>query len=195
MKRRLWLLGLFVIAGISLTVAGFLSSCSRPAAKPTPANTEPRPANTEYEEIKAAIQSADTYSVEHILMKNPKLVEVEDAEENTLLHMAVWKGDIRIVRLFIEYKTDLNAQNKWGFTALHELARKDETNETKDIANLLILYGAKVNLLTGYGNTPLDIAEIKGRTELIRILRSNGGKRNKHSINLPPVPEFARDNF
>ncbi len=167
-------------------------SCSGLNHPQTP-STGNRPAVSEDQEIRTAILTGDVYTVDYLLNKNSELAEIEDADENTLLHYAAWKGDIRIVKLLIEHKADVNAQNKWGFTPLHELARREENNEVRDIGSTLILYGAKVNAVTNYGNTPLDIAEIKGRKELIRIYRQNGGKRSKHALNLPPVPEFARN--
>lgn len=177
---------------IALTVSLLCISCFR-AEQPKPVDTGGKPALTADKEIRTAILAGDVYTVDYLLSKNEELAEIEDSDQNTLLHYAAWKGDIRIVKLLIEHKADVNAQNKWGFTVLHDLARREETNEVRDIASLLIRFGAKVNTVTNYGNTPLDIAEIKGHQELIRVLRQNGGKRSKHSLNLPPVPEFARN--
>ena len=46
-------------------------------------------------------------------------------------------------------------------------------------AALLIKRGAKVNLVDGYGGTPLDDAHqaILNRTEMIALLKSKGAKR------------------
>jgi ankyrin repeat protein len=164
------------------------SSGSTPLSSPQPAQTKPT-----FGELTKAILEDDLYLVPELLKKEPELVNDKDRDGNSALHYAVWKGDIRIVREILKYRCDLNTKNKWEFTPLHEIVRREETNDTKDIALLLLKKGAEVNALTWYGNTPLDIAMIKERTELIRVLKEYGGKRGKHALNLPPVPEFARN--
>ena len=48
-----------------------------------------------------------------------------------------------------------------------------------EAAALLIERGAKVNLVDGYGGTPLDDAHqaIRNSTEMIALLKSKGAKR------------------
>ncbi|GEM_PF-2002240 len=197
-QYRLLLIPLTIVILMSTVSCGgkfkeFIQSL-RPSSGATPLSSpQTAPPKPTFPELTKAILEDDVYLVPELLKKEPELVNDKDKDGNSALHYAVWKGDVRIVRAILAYRCDLNTKNKWEFTPLHELVRREETNETKDIALLLISKGAGVNVLTWYGNTPLDIAEIKERTMLIRILKENGGKRGKHALNLPPIPDFARD--
>ncbi|MGV8122321.1 MAG: ankyrin repeat domain-containing protein [Candidatus Xenobiia bacterium LiM19] len=164
------------------------SSGATPLSSPQTVQAKPT-----FAELTKAILEDDVYLVPELLKKEPELVNDKDKDGNSALHYAVWKGDIRLVRAILVYRCDLNTKNKWEFTPLHEVVRREETDDTRNIAILLLSKGAEVNALTWYGNTPLDIAMIKERTELIKVLNQYGGKRGKHALNLPPVPEFARD--
>jgi hypothetical protein len=176
------------------SLRGFLEMLSaRPKETPVP-----RPTRTEvkptYQDVKKAIFAADGDRVKMLLEKNPDLISEKDADGNTLLHHAARRPDISVVRALIFCKADINAQNKWDFTPLHELARREETNETKDIVIELCACKVDVNARTWYGNTPLDIAEIKGNREISSILINNGARRNKHVLNLPPLPPDEQQN-
>ena len=72
-------------------------------------------------------------------------------------------------------KADADTLNGSSYTALHIAAY----NGHLEAAALLIERGAKVNLVDGYGGTPLDMAHraILNSTELIALLKSKGAKR------------------
>jgi ankyrin repeat protein len=190
-----------------LICALFCTSCSglrqftmsllqAPPRTPKPGGPSPTPSLSEEEQFKLIIEriiADDVSTVDQMLKDNPALAKKLDQDENTLLHYAVWIGDTRLVKVILDRGGDINAKNRLNFTPLHDLCRREESNETKDILVLFIEHEAQVNALTQYGNTALDIAEIKGRTECTRIIRHNGGKRSKHALNLPPVPQFMRD--
>jgi len=63
----------------------------------------------------------------------------------------------------------VNAKDEDGGTPLHY-------EETKEIAELLIVKGADVNAKDGYGETPLDNTILFNRTETADLLRKYGGK-------------------
>jgi ankyrin repeat protein len=173
----------------------FRSICALFSAKP---RTSPSPVPTRREEkptyamVKNAIYAGDADKVRALLTKNPELVKETDNDGNTLLHHGARKADLSVVRQLVSFKSDINAQNKWEFTPLHELARREETNDSKDILIELIECKGDVNARTWYGNTPLDIAQIKGNREVSGILINNGGRRSKHALNLPPLPPDER---
>ncbi|MDQ7825757.1 MAG: ankyrin repeat domain-containing protein [Candidatus Eremiobacteraeota bacterium] len=174
-----------------------------PRATRTPAKATPKPSLSptpeetifkaiDPQEIIEAVLEGNTDRINRLLEDDPDLVEARDEQDYSLLHMAAWRGDIRIVEALINRKADPNLRNKWGFSALHELVRCEENNERRNILELMITAGGEVNALTDYGNTPLDIASIQGKSEFVRILQAYGATRGKHALNLPPLPAFAK---
>ena len=85
---------------------------------------------------------------------------------STILHKAVARGNIAIVKLLISKGANVNANGAIG-TPLHEVC-------SVDVAEYLVSEGADVNAKNNAGNTPLDIAKIRGNTEVIEYLASVG---------------------
>lgn len=90
----------------------------------------------------------------------------------TPLMCAVEKGNIEIVKLFIEQGADINVSSGRG-TALH-IAVEHGYN---DIARLLLDKGADINIVGSPGpeydapkGTPLQIAQLKGNRTLVHLL-------------------------
>jgi len=75
---------------------------------------------------------------------------------NTLLHMAVAKNDMSLIKLIEGYKSDVNAKNKEGMTALHKaaLVAQDDTILKHLINNL----DAKKSIQTEFKETAYDLA-------------------------------------
>jgi ankyrin repeat protein len=82
------------------------------------------------------------------------------------LHLAAYLGDTEKVANLIKGATDLNAAGEDGWTALHYAANYDR----REIADLLITAGAKINTKGKYGNTPLHLADVN----TARLLLSAG---------------------
>ncbi len=66
----------------------------------------------------------------------------------------------------------MRVKNKANFTPLHEGAY----NGHKEIVELLITSGANVNAMKTDGMTPLDMAHMNRRNEIVDLLRKHGGK-------------------
>lgn len=86
----------------------------------------------------------------------------------TPLHTAVWsKNNFEVVKVTIDRGADINAYEKsQGKTPLHRVAYYGHT----DIAELLILNGAKVNFRNFSGYTPLTSAETGRHSEMYSLL-------------------------
>ena len=138
-----------------------------------------------------AVMRQDTKTLLKILEKDPKLASTTDKAGYTLLHIAAWKNNARLAKILLSYKMDLDVKGPHGFTAMHELLRGDESNDRKEILEMLIFRRADVNALTDAGNSPLDIAEIQDKQDFARVLKHYGAKRIKQTLDLPPVPPFA----
>ena len=105
-------------------------------------------------------------------------VNRKDKENRTALDYAIDGGHKEMVRLLIAYgakvnvRQDLITYSYKEWTPLHYA-----TNEGhKEITELLISEGAYLNAKDSKGETPLDYAEKKRKTEIADLLRKHGGK-------------------
>lgn len=86
----------------------------------------------------------------------------------TPLCMAISKGDVEIVKKFIEYGADVHQMSN-GMTPLMYAARYNNV----EILKLLVANGAKLNVKDEKGNTALDYAERSNATEAIAFLKGS----------------------
>lgn len=82
------------------------------------------------------------------------------------LFAAAEKGDFECVKKAIELDTNINIQDKYGYTPLFVAA----DNGYENIVKLLIEKGADVNLRANNSYTPLLIAASKGYENIIKLL-------------------------
>ena len=80
-------------------------------------------------------------------------------------------GNIKVVKQHLAAGVDVNV-NRFGITPLHHAARWGH----KKMVELLIEKGADVNAKEDDGDTPLDLAISRNRTETADLLRKHGGK-------------------
>ncbi|MGC2422756.1 MAG: ankyrin repeat domain-containing protein [Nitrospirota bacterium] len=118
-----------------------------------------------------AVRYGDYEGVEDLLSNNPALVNVCDGSQLTPLHWAAKKGHIEIARLLLKYRSDVDAEDIYGWTPLHKAARWGR----KTIAELLLRKGANVNARANNGSTPLDKAIRYERRQTENLLRQYGG--------------------
>ena len=83
-------------------------------------------------------------------------------------------ADKQGLRTLLQQKTDVNAAQADGMTALHWAVRQDDL----DTAKLLIHAGANVQAATRLGITPLAIACSNANAAMIRLLLSAGANPN-----------------
>ncbi len=147
--------------------------------------------NNDEDELQAALEKAK-------MSKDPnfykKLANTTVQHDYSMLHIAIWKNNARLAKVLLYYGANVEAKTEWGFTPLHEVTRCEETNDRQEILEMLVNRNADVNAITNTGNSPLDIAEIQNNQGLAKILKRAGAKRMKGNLDLPPVPEFMRQN-
>ena len=98
----------------------------------------------------------------------------------TPLHSASLYGRLDIVRFLLDHGATANAEDAFGRTPLH-LVAKGEYNLEQDrvrTAQLLLDHGADVNAKTEYGATPLHLASYLGRIDITRVLLDRGASAN-----------------
>jgi len=82
-------------------------------------------------------------------------------------------GDLETMLKLISQKTNLQTTDKWDWTALHMAAYGGYDEMTK----VLIEEGADLNARTVDDETPRDLAEIKGRIKVVRIIEEEEIRR------------------
>jgi ankyrin repeat protein len=98
-------------------------------------------------------------------LENGVDVNVKNEAGLTPLHVAVIGDDEELVRLLITSGADINARmsNRLARTPLHIAAVRGY----KKLVALLVADGAYVSIKDGQGRTPLDLAKLGGRTEIV----------------------------
>jgi len=82
-------------------------------------------------------------------------------------------GDLETMLKLIKQKVNLQTTDKWDWTALHMAAYGGYDEMTK----VLIEEGADLNARTVDDETPRDLAEIKGRVGVVRIIEEEEIRR------------------
>jgi ankyrin repeat protein len=99
---------------------------------------------------------ASDFAEKLAILKNKGVkLNATDKDGNSLLHIAVAKNDLNLLKSLAALNLDINTQNKDGMTALHRAAliAKDDV-----IMKDLIATGAKKELKTEFDETAFDLA-------------------------------------
>jgi len=94
---------------------------------------------------------------------------LDTSNPNNMLIVASQLGDIDRVRLAIAKGADVNYQDEKGGTALHWAVFYGH----KEIVKLLLMQGADPLIKDKNGITPVDVAKINHKTEMLKILRKH----------------------
>lgn len=102
-------------------------------------------------------------------------VNAKDEDGYTPVHWAACNNHTDCLVELIEAKADVNAQNKdGGWTPLHYATY----NDLPACLQELLKAGADTTIKENEGRTPLDIAELYGREEIIELLTKNNKEQN-----------------
>ena len=108
-------------------------------------------------------------------------VDYKDKHGTNALLISSFKSYTEICKYLIQVaKVNVNARNKDGTTALHNVCE----NGNEKIVKLLIKYDARMDIQDKYdGKTPLECAAYNGYYEICRYLVANGANVNKTNKN------------
>lgn len=111
-----------------------------------------------------------------ILDAHPDLLNAQNADGWTALHIAAFAGQAAAVRFLLDAGADLHAtsHNEMANTALHGAIAGWRSGRRTGMAALLLDHGADANSPDARGNTPLHLAAREGIPELIELLVSRG---------------------
>ena len=99
-------------------------------------------------------KSPDVFETKlEVLKQNKIALDEVQGEGNTLLHLAVQKENLELIKRVMDFDVDLNAKNDDGNTALHIAAMKAKDNS---ILKYLIQMGADKHLKTDFEESVFD---------------------------------------
>ena len=93
------------------------------------------------QEFMAAVEANDIETVANLLRSGAS-PSAADYDQRSVLHIAVSKGNERIIRLLVETGGDLNVKDTFGLTPLDEAARRGTRTGENKIRDLLLSLGA-----------------------------------------------------
>ena len=125
-----------------------------------------RAAAMEEREILQAAGNGKTKQVSKLLTKDPNLVNVQDDDERTPLHLASAEGHTETAEHLLRHKADVNAKDDDKLTPLHEASWRGHT----ETAKLLLQHKAVVNAQDFDEWTPLHLASAEGHTDTAKLL-------------------------
>ncbi|PNH03326.1 Serine/threonine-protein phosphatase 6 regulatory ankyrin repeat subunit A [Tetrabaena socialis] len=148
-----------------------------PAAAPPPPVVKPsqrtdlslRRAKGEDEEaLVVAAKEGALQEVLRLLSDPAANPNVQDADGNTALHCASWKGHTAVVKALLQAGAALEPGDKYGMTALHCASHKSH----EEVAEALLLAGADPEAKDPTGKTPLEWATEARATKVVTLLEA-----------------------
>lgn len=126
-----------------------------------------------------------------MMQEHPQLLKhKEDMLQKTLLHTAAEMGDRDQVKFLIENGAELNAQDIFGKTPLHQSVKRSENVES--VISDLVGAGADINAKDNNGNTPLKSAVYEGSIKAVKTLLQKGADPTiKNTLGQSPLHEAA----
>ncbi|MES9898738.1 MAG: ankyrin repeat domain-containing protein [Sedimenticola sp.] len=151
----------------------------------------------EGEELFQAIEDGNYLLVKIILNVQPNLVNVRDEYEMTPLMASVSSSErsVDIIEKIILSGADVNDKTSEGYTPLHMMVDVNGPSGTGsvpyEIANLLVKYGADIEIRQHWGWTPLMRAALEGTDDEFKAIL-NVSANTIVSYPESSLPEFTR---
>jgi ankyrin repeat protein len=101
-------------------------------------------------------------------------VNSKDTSGVTILHMAVFKNNFKLLEIVLEKEVDMDVKTIGGRTPLHYAANWGYTEQLLALLNK----GANVNVQDSDDNTPLHLAANHGDIKVVVALLENGANMN-----------------
>lgn len=89
----------------------------------------------------------------------------------TLLHRAVQKNNVEIVKLLLENGANVNAQTKTQDTSLHLACLYYYQHPKYDLIDILIQFGADMNIKSKYGENVFEVLRRYNHNNVIQFIK------------------------
>ena len=125
-------------------------------------------------------------AVVSLLLRKGARINVYDSEGDSALILAAPRGYSQVVDVLLRARCDASHVNVWGQNALHEAC--SAWSRPSSTVELLASSGLNVNDVDGMGNTPLILATLGCRSDIVRALLSADCDVNKAgTTNMRPL--------
>jgi ankyrin repeat protein len=121
----------------------------------------------------AAVKNRDAEAV-RVLLKEPDLVNLAEADGTTALHVATDLDDLATAGLLLRAGANAKAANRYGVTPLYSAA----VNGDAVMIELLLKAGADANTALPEGETALMTAARTGKVDAVKVLLTHGASVN-----------------
>ncbi len=152
---------------------GFLLGVTLGACSLVAASDEP--------DIHAAASAGDVQRVAALLAESPELIAARDKEKKTPLHHAVKRLQIGVVKHLLDRGADIGESDIRSGSVLHLVMQANSESSDGEkrrtvLTELLIRNGADVNARDFLRKTPLHLAAIRGREQVLDLLYDAGAE-------------------
>jgi ankyrin repeat protein len=116
----------------------------------------------------------------------------------TPLHLAAYHGELKVARVLVEHKADVDSQDNEGKTPMYLLLEDSLRDEVAilDFARLLFEHLTDINIRTTNEWTLLHAAAFWGRSEIARMLLDHGTNPNlENKVGATPLHLVSEGNY
>lgn len=117
-----------------------------------------------------AVDLQSVRAVEALLSAPNVQAEVRNKKGESALMLCAIRGDLALAKLLIEHDADVN---KTGWTPLHYAASGTSQNQV-EMVRLLLDNAAYIDAASPNGSTPLMMAAMYGRSDVLKVLIEEG---------------------
>ena len=105
-----------------------------------------------------------------LLFQSPINQNEPNESSETPLHIASYHGRSDVVNYFLGLQLDFNASTKYGDTPLHYAVEQGQTLVVEILLSNAVTKGIDVNAQAVDGNTPLQLACMLGKEDIVMLL-------------------------
>lgn len=136
-----------------------------------------------------AVQNKNLPAIQHIAKKNPRLIVEQTHNDNTALHEAAKRGDVKMIEaLQSEFSANFNVNHKCHCHLQRTPAHYATEGGHKSALSKLISLGADLNITDERGRTCLDYALEAKNDELAIFISEHGGKAKTQQLVAAKLP-------
>ena len=105
-----------------------------------------------------------------LLFQSPINQNEPNESSETPLHIASYHGHSDVVNYFLKLQLDYNASTKYGDTPLHYAVEQGQIRVVELLLSNAVTKGINVNAQAVDGNTPLQLACMLGKEDIVILL-------------------------